>query len=251
MDSNASDESSSDKPSEAVENDEVVLSSYVATNSEVFPRVLQLHVEDGAKIADVTYGKGVFWEGMPDNKYELNRTDINPEKSPDSPEGEGVDCRDLPYDDGSLDVVVLDPPYAEGYYRRNKEHLAGNGSHSTFRSNYATGEAYEETPKYHQAVLAMYIEAGREAKRVLREDGVFIVKVGDEVSANTQELTHIQITNFYEQELRFYTKDLFVVERHNKPNTPGVNSQVHARKNHSFFMVYEADGEPQNIIETG
>ena len=68
MDNNASDESSSDKPSEAVENDEVVLSSYIATNSEVFPRVLQLHVEDGAKIADVTYGKGVFWEEMTDNK---------------------------------------------------------------------------------------------------------------------------------------------------------------------------------------
>jgi len=95
----------------------------------------------------------------------------------------------------------------------------------------------------------MYFGAGREAKRVLREDGVFIVKVGDEVSANTQELTHIQITNFYERELQFYTKDLFVVERNNKPNTTGINTQVHARKNHTFFMIYEMGREPRNILE--
>lgn len=249
MNSNADDKSPADTSSNAEKEDELVLSSYVATNSEVFPKVLQLHVEDGAKIADVTYGKGVFWENVPADKYNLYRTDIDPEKSPDSPDGKGVDCRDLPYKDDSFGVVVLDPPYAEGYFRRNEDHLAGNGSHSKFRSNYSTGAAYTESPKYHQAVLALYFEAGREAKRVLRDDGVFIVKVGDEVSSNTQELTHIQITNFYERELRFYTKDLFVVERYNKPATPGVNNQVHARKNHSFFMIYEINGEPQNVLE--
>lgn len=249
MDSNTDHNSSTEESSEIEEDETVVSSWHVATNSEVFPKVLQLHVEEGSKIADVTYGKGVFWENIPLDKYDLYRTDINPEKSPDSPDGEGIDCRDLPYQDNSFDVIVLDPPYAEGYFRRNKDHLAGNGSHAKFRENYSTGTAYTESPKYHQAVLALYFDAGREAKRVLRDDGTFIVKVGDEVSSNTQELTHIQITNFYERELRFYTKDLFVVERHNEPATPGVHNQVHARKNHSFFMIYEMNGEPQNVLE--
>lgn len=249
MEGNVDNESLEDPNSDLVDENETILSSYVATNSNVFPKVLQLHVEEGAKIADVTYGKGVFWENIPEGRYEVYRTDIDPKKSPDSPDGEGVDCRDLPYNDDSLDVVVLDPPYAEGYYRRNESHLAGNGSHSKFRSNYSNGEAYDGAPKYHKAVLAVYFDAGREAKRVLRDDGVFIVKVGDEVSSNTQELTHIQITNFYEQKLQFYTKDLFVVERHGTPTTPGVNKQVHARKNHSFFMVYEMDRKPQNVSE--
>ena len=69
------------------------------------------------------------------------------------------------------------------------------------------------------------------------------------MSSNTQNLTHIQITNYYEKELDVYTKDLFVVERHNNPSVSGMQNQIHARKNHSFFMIYTVDGEPQNIVK--
>lgn len=226
--------------------DELVLSSYTAGNAEVFPKVLDLHVSDGATIADVTYGKGVFWKDVNGQKYEVYGSDLDPEKSPS---GYSVDCRNLPYEDDSLDVVVLDPPYAEGFFRKNKDKLAGGGSHTSFREAYSNGEVLDTNgSKYHQAVLDLYCEAGIEAQRVLQDDGTFIVKVQDEVSANTQELTHIQITNFYEGELDMYTKDLFVVTRRNKPNVVGMNNQVHARKNHSFFMVYEMDGEPTNVL---
>ncbi|WP_135823477.1 DNA methyltransferase [Halorussus ruber] len=227
--------------------DELILSAYQARNSEVFPKVLDLHVEDGAKIADVTYGKGVFWKEVDVGNYEVYASDLDPEKSPC---GHSVDCRNLPYEDDSFDVVVLDPPYAEGFFRRNKDMLAGgDGSHSNFRDHYSNGEVVDTNgSKYHQAVLDLYCEAGIEAKRVLKEDGTLIVKVQDEVSANTQELTHIQITNFYEGELDMYSKDLFVVVRSNKPAVSGMNKQVHARKNHSFFMVYELDETPTNIL---
>lgn len=227
------------------ENDDIIVSSYIAYNAQVFPKILELHVPTGAKIADVTYGKGVFWEDVPSDEYDVLGTDIDPKKSPT---GDSVDCRDLPYEDDSFDCVVLDPPYAEGFFRRHEDMMAGNGSHSPFRDNYSNGEAHNGASKYHQAVLDLYIAAGKEAKRVLRDDGVFIVKVGDEVSANTQELTHIQVTNYYEKELDFYTKDLFVVERHGQPVVSGMNRQVHARKNHSYFLVYEMDGTPVNII---
>lgn len=78
------------------------------------------------------------------------------------------------------------------------------------------------------------------------------MKTQDEVSANTQELTHIQITNFYEDELDLYTRDLFVVVRSNKPAVSGMDTQVHARKNHSYFLVYEMDtNEPVNVLYDG
>lgn len=228
--------------------DELILSAYVARNSEVFPKVLDLHVEKGSSIADVTYGKGVFWKQIDLGDYEVYASDLDPEKSPS---GYPVDCRNLPYEDDSLDVVVLDPPYAEGFFRRNKDMLAGgDGSHSNFRDHYSNGEVLDTNgSKYHQAVLDLYCEAGMEAHRVLKEDGTFIVKVQDEVSANTQELTHIQITNFYEGELDFYTKDLFVTVRSNRPAVSGMHTQVHARKNHSFFMVYEMNtNDPVNVL---
>jgi hypothetical protein len=38
--------------------------------------------------------------------------------------------------------------------------------------------------------------------------------------------------------LGFYTKDLFVVVRLNQPGVSRLKKQVHARKNHSYFIVF-------------
>ena len=92
-------------------------------------------------------------------------------------------------------------------------------------------------PKYHDAVTDLYYSAGREAHRVLKKNGILIVKTQDEVSANKQHLTHVEIINYYEK-IGYYTKDLFVVVRNNKPNVSTIKKQVHARKNHSYFLVF-------------
>ena len=83
----------------------------------------------------------------------------------------------------------------------------------------------------------MYFQAGKEAYRVLREKGVLIVKCQDEVSAGKQWLTHIEIIDNYEK-MGFYTKDLFILIRPNKPSVSRLKQQVHARKNHSYFLVF-------------
>jgi tRNA G10 N-methylase Trm11 len=247
---------------------DLIFSAYQCNNADLFPKVLALHVPDGAKIADVTYGKGVFWRNIPKDKYQVLATDLE----------SGVDCRALPYTDESLDCVVLDPPYMEGLLRKNSDHRAGAGTHVSFRDAYerathATGlgpdsagvlsaeEATrillgpdpledlpdetitEETPdvidapKWHAAVLDLYVRAGREAHRVLRKEGRLIVKCQDEISANKQWLTHVEIINEYGA-MGFYTKDLFVIMRSNRPGVSRVKSQQHARKNHSYFLVF-------------
>ena len=84
-----------------VATNELVLSAYEEGNERVFPRILALYVKPGSIVADVTHGKGVFWRNVPSDTYDLRATDIQ----------DGIDCRDLPYADGSIDCVVLDPPY--------------------------------------------------------------------------------------------------------------------------------------------
>lgn len=205
----------------------VTMSAFVSGNAEVFPQILDLHVSVGARIADVTYGTGVFWKHVDLNRYELLATDLS----------DGIDCRSLPYRNESLDALVLDPPYMEGLLRNDKNHKAGNGSHAAFREYYSNGDEVQTGPKWHGAVTDLYFKAGAEAHRVLKDNGVMIVKCQDEVSANRQWLTHVEIINHY-QSLGFYTKDLFVIVRVNKAGVARLKKQVHARKNHSYFLVF-------------
>ncbi len=208
---------------------DVVLSAYICGNAEVFREVMSLHVPVGAKVADVTWGQGVFWQKIPPQAYDLTASDI----------ATGVDCRSLPYEAGSFDCVVFDPPYMEGLFRRATGHLAGSGSHSAFRQAYSNGQATtEEGPKYHAAVVDLYAKGAREAYRVLRHEGIFIVKCQDEVSANRQWLTHVEIINDCEK-LGYYVRDLFIVMRTNRPAVTRLLKQVHARKNHSYFIVFQ------------
>lgn len=222
---------------------DVILSAYVRDNEDVFLDILDLHVPTGSKIADVTFGKGVFWNKVDTEKYHILPSDkhlktetiqkwkhLNPQS--------GIDCRNLPYANNELDCIVLDPPYMESFYREKLEHIGGQGTHSAFRASYSSNEGVELSDgKWHEAVIRMYEKAGTEAFRALKEQGVLIVKCQDEVSANKQRLTHVEIITGYEA-LGFYTKDLFIVVRNNKPVVSRLVKQIHARKNHSYFIVF-------------
>lgn len=206
----------------------LILSAHVGQNAKVFEQLMELHVPKGSIVADVTYGKGCFWNTMPKGRYNVRATDIK----------DGVDCRKLPYGNGEIDCLVLDPPYIEGFYRRHTAHLAGTGSHANMRNYYGNHEATRITAKWHGAVREMYLESAKEAYRVLRPKGIFVVKCQDEVSANKQWLTHVEIINDC-AELGYYAKDLFVVVRTNRPICSKIHMQAHARKNHSYFLVFE------------
>lgn len=221
---------------------DLVHSAMVGGNALLFAKVMALHVQPGSRVADVTFGKGVFWRQIDTCTYDLWASDIG--KVPKTahtqhrPGLDGVDCCSLPYESASFDAVVLDPPYMEGLFRRAKGQLAGAGSHAPFRDAYSNGEVTADGPKYHDAVTDLYLRAGLETRRVLRPGGKLIVKCQDEVSANKQRLTHVEIITAYE-DMGFYTKDLFVLVRCNKPGVSRVIRQVHARKNHSYVLVFE------------
>jgi hypothetical protein len=212
-------------PPRGIATTDLVVSSHMGDNAPVFADILRLHVPEGSVVADVTWGKGAFWRHVPDGAYKVFGTDIQT----------GVDCRALPYDSDTIDAVVLDPPYMEGLFRRPGTAMAGAGTHAPFRSSYSDSQAQEDGPKYHEAVLDLYLRAADEAWRALRNFGILIVKCQDEVSANRQRLTHVELINAWAE--RFYCKDLFVVTRRNKPGVSRMIRQEHARKSHSYFLV--------------
>jgi len=201
---------------------DLVFSAYQGTNDGIFPHVVGLYVQPGSTVADVTFGKGVFWKAVPKGRYKLLATDLKT----------GVDCRNLPYHDATVDCLVFDPPYM---------HTPGGTAHvnhqnyENYYANNVRGNGSEK--KYHEAVLDLYFKTGLEARRVLRTEGIFIVKCGDEVCANQQRLTHVELINEFSQH-GFVIEDLFVLLRSNRPGVSRMLRQVHARKNHSYFLVF-------------
>ena len=103
------------KSPDGVATNNLIFSTHIGSNNEVFPNILSLYVSDGAKIADVTYGKGVFWRKINEGRFDLYPTDLL----------DGVDCRDLPYANNTMDCVVLDPPYM---------HTPGGTAHSSHQN---------------------------------------------------------------------------------------------------------------------
>jgi hypothetical protein len=206
----------------------LIFSAHRATNDEIFPQILSLYVPVGSTVADVTYGKGVFWKKVEPNTYTLKATDLKT----------GTDCAKLPYEDATIDCVVFDPPYM---------HTPGGTAHQghqNFERYYANNGAENPTVKYHEAVLDLYYKGAREALRVLKPTGIFIVKCQDEVCANRQRLTHVEIINELSS-FGYLVEDLFVMVRKNKPGVSRILKQNHARKNHSYFLVFRKPKPPK------
>ena len=55
---------------------DLIGSAFVGANDGLFPDILKLHVPKGALVADVTYGKGVFWRNVPKDDYRVLASDI-------------------------------------------------------------------------------------------------------------------------------------------------------------------------------
>jgi hypothetical protein len=208
------------KAPDGIATNDLIFSAHVGSNGAVFPMVLALYVPEKSVVADVTYGKGAFWRGIPKARYDVRTTDLK----------SGTDCRKLPYKDATIDCVVLDPPYM---------HTPGGTAHDGHQNfeGYYQNNAAASNLKYHEAVLDLYYGAGREALRVLKDNGIFVVKCQDEVCANKQRLTHVELVVEYAK-YGFLTEDCFVLVRTNRPGVSRMLKQRHARKNHSYFMVF-------------
>jgi len=195
----------------------VILTAKVANNSQVFNEILSLYSKEGNTIADVTYGTGKFWKETDSNKYKLLASDLS----------EGTDCRNLSYDDNSIDILVFDPPYIYNPKRTVKLSIS---------DTYNINETLDLPDN--NAVLQLYQDGMKEGCRVLKKNGYMIVKCQDIIESGKQKWNHIGIFNFA-NDLGLRAEDLFVVVQQSIP-CQRWKVQKHARKNHSYFWVFKS-----------
>ena len=205
-----------------------VASIHRGTNAGLLSKVAKLYLRPGAKVADVTYGKGVFWRGidLAGLGVELHRSDVA--TVPAAP----YDFRCLPYADSTFDVVVLDPPYVHTGARP-----------IPLEANYRN---YTTTPSHtHADIVELYRQGMSEAFRVLRSGGRTWVKCKDEVESGRQCWTQDELSGLAAG-IGFLKRDLFILD-FGRTTLPRGDRQRHAWKTHSYLIVLE---KPMNPSET-
>ena len=195
---------------------EPVFTCIQGDNADLIAAVARLYLRKGDRVADITFGRGVFWQKVNLADYRFNKSDRI--TCPISPH----DFQRLPYTDRFFDVVVFDPPYAH--------HAAGMRIEPCYNnSSTAAGLSHRE-------ILEVYQRGMTEAARVLRPGGTLWVKCADEIEAGRQKRSHIEVFQIA-QGLGLEDQDLFVVMQQGPPVRNG-RKQRHARKNCSFLWVF-------------
>lgn len=194
-----------------------VLSAVTGDNSDLIREVSKIYLKDGMNVADVTYGKGVFWKQIDLSKINFFPTDIQM----------GVDMLDLPYENNTMDVVVIDPPYMYHSSTTHKESVD---------QGYQNNARVEAGIYGVDAVNQMFYDAMMEAKRVLKPKGTMWVKCQDQIMGGEQWRQHIFIYD-WSLDLRLIDEDLFILVQKGHP-TMRHNYQLHSRKNCSYLWIF-------------
>lgn len=169
-------------------------------------------------VLDSTYGYGTFWSEWRPKGFLFSAYDLDPEKSPDNPDG--VDFRKLPHDDQEFTVVVYDPPY-------------------TFRGTSAldSDERYGvHVNERWQDRWALIFDGLRECCRVA--DKRVLMKCQASVVSGKVRWQDVEAIKVAE-DCGFGLRDRFEFLSYRKQ--PGGRSQRNARRNASTLLVLERD----------
>jgi len=181
---------------------------------EILNNICRLYCLSGFDL-DPTYSTGVFYKNVPKPKLKF---DLNPQSL-------GVtkcDCRHLPLADSSLNSIVFDPPFICGSRK--------NGKPGIIKERFGY---YKNVPE----LLRFYEDALTEFYRLLAPEGILIFKCQDTIESGKQYLNHVSIIN-YASDIGFYPLDLFILLTRSVLISPNMLNQQHARKSHSYFLVF-------------
>jgi len=186
---------------------------------EIISNIMKLYVPDGFDL-DPTYSKGIFYKGLKQPKFKF---DIVPRKGCVIP----VDVEYLPLKNESVNSVMFDPPFLA---------TTGNVAKSKDKSNIMIKRFgyYKNMPD----LWNMYYGAIKELHRVLNVGGICVIKMQDSVSSGKQYMSHLETMNCAIN-AGFYCRDVFILLSKNVILSGKHNNQQHARKFHSYFIVFE------------
>lgn len=141
----------------------IYAASFWKNNAELIDDLAKLgYLKKDKKTLDPTYGRGKWWTKWKPEDFTYHDKAID-----------GVDFRDLPYDDYSFDQICFDPPYVC---------VGGRSSSSESMSEMYQNYGLLEAPRSPQAVQNLINDGLSECFRVLNKGGFLFVKCQDYIS---------------------------------------------------------------------
>jgi SAM-dependent methyltransferase len=189
-------------------------------DNEALEILIALHSRPDPQILDVTHNQGTMWKGT---QFTPTRMDIDPSFDLDIV----GDFKDIPVPDESYDIIVFDPPHLPNAAATEK-------SSKIWERRYgltATGREGDN-------VSSMFLPFLREAKRVLRPDGVVLAKIADLVHNHRYQWQHIHLIEAA-WEVGFVACDCLIKRDPNAGNLKSSKWQnpKHLRKSHCYWIV--------------
>jgi hypothetical protein len=193
------------------------------TNGPLLAVAAQLWIGADDLVVDVTYGRGNFWTHY--RPRHLVAHDLRLD---------GVDFRQLPEADASVDVAVFDPPYIT-------TGPATEGGVGEMHHRYGL-----DPGNYSQDDLRALIGGGiKECARILKPKGRLLVKCMDFVTSGRLVLgRHFVVSTALAAGLE--QVDEFIHASGTGPQPEG-RRQVHSRRAHSFLCVFQASRRVQQF----
>lgn len=185
------------------------------SQDEILGWIIRLYCPDGFDL-DPTYSTGNFYKKIPQPRLKF---DIKPKSS----DVRYADCRDLPIESESINTIIFDPPFVAAIPKREANGII------TSRFGYYANIQHKLWGMYHDALREFY--------RILKDDGVLVIKCQDAIDAGKQYLSHVEIINCA-LILGFYPIDLFILLAKNRIIGRHHWDQKHARKFHSYFVIF-------------
>ena len=186
--------------------------------------VARLYAKGDPKIADLTWGKGVFWRKCPQLRV-FGSDLITQPKRPHN-------FTNLPYRDATFDIAVLDPPYIHSPGAHQTDHRYQNAATTK-------GMLWKDLRQQ------LFVPGMREAMRIVKpETGQVWVKCKDQVQSGMQRWCHIDIY-IDAVNLGLVPKDLFILIPTARTSSGRWSSQHHSRKPHSYLWIFERPNRRQ------
>ncbi len=152
----------------------------IGKDNEAIPILLQIHCSiENPLILDCTYNTGKMWKGL---NYNPHRMDINPKLDLDTV----GDFSNMPFENESFDVIVFDPPHLP-------THAASENSSKIWEKCY--GITSQGIGRDGDNVIDLFLPFLKEAKRVLKKDGIILAKIADLVHNHRQQWQQVDFVN--------------------------------------------------------